>query len=569
MPLFELERARHGRIRVFVRAQLPFVLGALFVLLGLALGAPAAAATPLVSEAALIVLSASIAAALLPWERWSPTWLLLIAVADIVAVALLRAELSTVLPAVSMLVIFPVLWIAYGFPPVAFTAAVGGTVLMTSLPFAISGSLPATPLQWINVITLPGLILAVAIVVYIAAQHLRRSSARLAAAHEARAGALSRAHDNELVMRTVLDTVRSAVVLYDGAGRLALANRTAEGLARSTGLSLERPPYAGPSVLTDDRSAPVPPDEQIIPRALRGERISGQLHWMGDGDAQCAILADSDRVLRADGSMLGTVIAAYDVTEMADAAQIRHDFLRTVSHELRTPLTSVTGYLDLLLERVGDSDPTLARHLSAVERNVLVLTDRVNELLAAAASESPISTRPVVLSDLIGSAVRAVAPRAAHRGSSIQQIGATPDRVVLDPVRIRQALEELLVNAVKFSPPSSAIVIGQRVDAGGIHVVVSDSGPGLTSVERARVFDPFYRTAFARENAIQGFGIGLSVVRNAVVAHGGRVRVGGSASGGTSMAIVLPPAGAIATDDTGSAAERLSRASGISPAAAQ
>jgi len=133
-----------------------------------------------------------------------------------------------------------------------------------------------------------------------------------------------------------------------------------------------------------------------------------------------------------------------------------------------------------------------------------------------------------------------VTPQAERRGSSIQQIGATDERVVLDPVRIRQSLEELLVNALKFSPPASAVVIGQRVDDSGIHIVVSDSGPGLTSLERTRVFDPFYRTTYAREHAIQGFGIGLSVVRNAVVAHGGRVRVGASASGGTAMAIVLP-----------------------------
>lgn len=270
--------------------------------------------------------------------------------------------------------------------------------------------------------------------------------------------------------------------------------------------------------------------------------MSDAVEWVGPPAAQRAILADADRVRRADGTLLGTLVVAHDVTEMADAAQLRHDFLRTVSHELRTPLTSVTGYLDLLTDHVRPDDAAATRYLSLVERNVLVLTDRINELLAAASTDTEVSPRPVTLSDLIASAVRAVSPRAERRGSSIQQIGATHDRVVLDPVRIRQSLEELLINAVKFSPPSSAVVIGQRVDESGVHVVVSDNGPGLTSIERTRVFDPFYRTPYARENAIQGFGIGLSVVRNAVVAHGGRVRVGASASGGTAMAIVLPGA---------------------------
>lgn len=540
MPLFELERSRVGRLRVFTRAQLPFTVGALLVFVALAIGAPASLSTPLVCAAALLTLVSTMATALLPWERVSPSWLLVVAVADIVAVALLRAEVIWLMPGVSMLAIFPILWIAYGFPPVAFVAAVGATALMTSLPFVVRGSWPTTPLDWVNVFTLPGLILAIAVVVNIAAEHLRRRGARLRALHEERARALTRAHDNELVLRTVLDTVRSGVVLYDDAGRLVLANRTAEELSRAMGFSLSEPPYAGDAVLAADRSTPVPHHEQLIPRALRGESTSDTVEWVGPASAQRAILADSDRVRRADGTLLGTLVAAHDVTELADAAQIRQDFLRTVSHELRTPLTSVTGYLDLLTDHVRDDDPAATRYLSMVERNVLVLTDRINELLAAASTDTEVSPRPVTLSELIASAVRAVSPRAENRGSSIQQIGATADRVVLDPVRIRQSLEELLVNAVKFSPPASAVVIGQRVDESGVQIVVSDSGPGLSSAERTRVFDPFYRTDYARQNAIQGFGIGLSVVRNAVVAHGGRVRVGASASGGTAMAIALP-----------------------------
>ncbi|QLD12306.1 sensor histidine kinase [Microbacterium oleivorans] len=549
MPLFELARSRRGRVRVFTRAQLPFAIGALFVLAALAFGAPATMSSPLVVSAVVLIIVATGAAAVVPWELFSPSWLLLIAIADIVAVALLRTEAISVLPAVSMLAIFPILWIAYGFPTIAFLAAVGGAAFMTSLPFVIRGAWPSAPVEWINVVTLPALILAIAVVVNIAAQHLRRSGRRLRESHEARARALAQARDNALVLRTVLDTVRSAVVLYDDAERLVLANRTAEQMSQAMGLRLEEPPFAGDAVLAADRRTPVPPDAQLIPRALRGESVSDAMEWIGPPNLQRAITVDSDRVRRADGTLLGTLLVAHDVTDMADAAQLRQDFLRTVSHELRTPLTSVTGYLDLLTEHLQASDPTAGRYLGMVERNVLVLTDRMNELLSAASSDSPVSPRPVTLSDLIASAVRAVSPRAEHRGSSIQQIGATEHRVVLDPVRIRQSLEELLINAVKFSPPSSAVVIGQHVDDGGVHIVVSDSGPGLTPAERARVFDPFYRTAFAREHAIQGFGIGLSVVRDAVVAHGGRVRVGPSASGGTAMTILLPPTDAGAPAD--------------------
>ncbi len=540
MPLFELDRTRRGRVRVFTRAQLPFLVGALLVFAALAVGAPVSLSTPLVVEAAIVILLASAAGALLPWESVAAGWLILVAAADIVAVGLLRAELLPLLPSVSMLAIFPILWIAYGFPPVAFPVAVGGAAFITLFSFLYRGSWPTTALDWVNVVTLPGLILAIAVVVNIAARNLRRSREVLAVASRARTAALRRALDNELLLRTMLDTVSSAVVLYDADGRLMLANAPAERLARAMGISLDSPPHAGVAVLAADRRTPIPAREQFIPRALRGEPLRGEVEWIGPPGFQRAVVAGAEQVRRPDGSLLGTVIAAYDVTDMADAAALREDFLRTVSHELRTPLTSVTGYLDLLTERVGPSDPDAARYLRATERNVLVLTDRINELLAASAADSPISRRAVVLSDVVASAVRAVGERAERRGTSIQQIGATRDEVVVDPVRIHQVLQELLVNAVKFSPPSSAVVIGQRLDADRISIAVSDPGPGIDPAERGRVFDRFYRTSFARQQAIQGFGIGLSVVRDAVLAHGGSVVVDASAMGGTAMTVVLP-----------------------------
>lgn len=553
MPLFELETSRRGRLRVFARAQLPFILGAVFVYLAILIGSPASLGSPLVVSAAVVITLASVAAAAVPWERFAPGWLIVVAVLDMIAVAFLRAELLTVIPSASMLAIFPILWLAYGFPPFAFVVAVGGAAFITTFTFVYRGALPRSPLDWVNVVTLPGLILAIAVVVHIAARTLRRSSARLRSAQETREAALARTVDNELVLRSVLDTVNSAVVLYDDAGDLVLANATADRFAASMGFRLDRPPYAGDAVLAADRATPVSYDEQIIPRALRGERIDGELEWVGPSDQQMAIIAASDRIRRPDGSLLGTVIAAYDVTDLADAVEVREDFLRTVSHELRTPLTSITGYVDLIADRLGETDAAVARHIAAVERNVQSLTERVNELLAASASDGPLSRRSARLGSLVGSAVAAVGLQAELHGSTIEQAGSADhegggagEEVDLDPIRVRQALHEILVNAVKFSPAGSTIVVRHGIADGSAFIAVTDPGIGLTRAEQGRMFDPFYRTAYARSNAIQGFGIGLTVVKTAALAHEGRVIVDTAPGSGTTMTLSIPQPGRLA-----------------------
>jgi len=535
-------------MRVFARAQLPFIIGAVLVFVGALVGAPAALASPLMLAAAGTIVGASVAAVAVPWERFASSWMILIAVADIIAVAFIRAELLTVIPSAGMLAIFPILWLAYGFSAYAFLVAVGGAAFITSFTFAYRGALPQTALDWVNVVTLPGLMLAVAMVVHLAARTLRRSRSRLSVAREARERALERAVDNELVVRGVLDTVNSAVVFYDAHGTLVLANSTAARFAASMGFALDRPPYAGDAVLGADRATPIPHDEQIIPRALRGERIDGELEWVGPPDQQMAIITASDRILRADGSVLGTVVAAYDVTELADAVEVREDFLRTVSHELRTPLTSVTGYVDLIADRVGADDPTVTRYVAALERSVQSLTERVNELLAASASDGTLTRRPVALAALVASAAAAVGGQAEARGTSIVVRPASGDadragpigQVELDAIRMRQALQELLVNAIKFSPAGSTITAEHHIADGVASIAVSDPGVGLTRAEQVRMFDPFYRTPYARLHAIQGFGIGLTVVKSAVAAHGGRVLVDTTPGSGTTMTLAFP-----------------------------
>ncbi len=528
---------------MFIRAQLPLLLATVFVVMVVAVAIPAELVTPVLLTGIVTITVASVAAFVLPWERWSSNRLISVAVADLVGVALIRAELFSVLPSVGMLAIFPILWLSYGFRRWVVVIAIAGALFMTSLAFAYRGVWPTTALEWANVITLPTIIVGVAVVVNIAASHLRRNSQRLRTANDAQAAALQESRDNELLSRAILDTVAAGVAFYDAGNRLVIANRLAADMVELVGFRLDQPPYAGDNVLAADRATPIPYEEQIIPRALRGEEITDHVEWLGPADQQVAIMASSRQVHRDDGVLLGTVIVAYDITELAHSIDIREQFLTTVSHELRTPLTSITGYLELLEDSLDPADTTNQGYLEVVSRNAGILHDRIGELLAATDIAAPLQLRLVTVGSVLDEAVARTAKTATKRAQTIRLVR---DRTVdiprmVDPGRLRRAFEEIIDNALKFSPSNTTITITHTSSSSSDDdvITVQDEGPGISRGEQTRVFDRFYRTPYARNNAIQGFGLGLTLAKNTIAAHHGRIAIA-TADPGTTLSITIP-----------------------------
>ncbi|MBZ4487899.1 PAS domain-containing sensor histidine kinase [Microbacterium sp. cx-55] len=540
MPLFELEASRSGRRRVFLRAQLPFLLGALFLALVTWFALPDDALSPLMVGGYVLAFAASVAALWVPWEQFARPWMMSVAVIDMAAVALIRAELLPDLPAVTMLAVFPIFWLAYGFPWYGIVVAVLGAVFMTSFGFFVGNTWPTTPIEWARLITLPVLIVGVAVVVYIAARHLRRNSARVRAAQHDQEIALRAAQDAEALALSILNTVSAGVAFYDADGRLDVANELAHRMVGMVGFRLDEPPYAGDNVLAADRRSEIPYADQIIPRALRGETIEDHVEWLGPPDAQVAIMASARRVYRDDGEVLGTVVVAYDVTELADAIEVREQFLRTVSHELRTPMTSITGFLDLIDEAVSPENERLHGYIQIVTRKTDDLVDRIGELLAANDDERPLARSDVDLVPAILRAVDDTRTAASRRGMTVALDAPATLAARVDLPRLTDAVTELLTNAVKFGDDGTAITVRVgRVDD-RITVAVTNRGVGITHAEQRRIFDRFYRTASARSRAVQGFGLGLTNAREVVAAHGGHILIDSVPDAATTFTIDIP-----------------------------
>ncbi|MEX8033160.1 ATP-binding protein [Microbacterium sp. 20-116] len=545
MSFVEPKSITHSGRAMFAQTQVPFLIGVAYVIVIVGLERPALLAAPTSVMGFAVALAATALGAFLPGKRVPPISMIVVAVLDITAVALIRAEIAQVFAAATLLAIFPMLWAAYTLGWAGITLIVLGSIAMLVFRFAYSGVVPTTLAEWANVTSLPIVILGLTVVTFLAARRSERRDRLLDAAHGAQLNALAEARDAEALVSGILDTVAAGVAFFDEHGRLELANAAANEIAAAAGVRLDEPPHTSDSVLAADRQTLVPPEEQFLPRALRGEAIRGHLAWIGPPDAQMAILVSSTQLRRSDGSVQGTVVVAHDVTELADAIEVREQFLRTVSHELRTPLTGVTGFLSLIDDAVGHHDAKLRSYMDVVNRRADDLLQRLSDLVAATARDDELRLSEVDVREVVDAAVRRVKALAQARVIPVDVRGARSVRARVDVRKVEDAIAELLTNAVKFGDPDFAVTVTCDADEERVRVSVANDGPGLSHPEQRRVFDRFYRTARARSLAVQGFGLGLSRVRTIVHAHDGRIHLESAPGARTTVTIELPAASAL------------------------
>jgi PAS domain S-box-containing protein len=223
--------------------------------------------------------------------------------------------------------------------------------------------------------------------------------------------------------------------------------------------------------------------------------------------------------------------------------RLKDEFVALVSHELRTPLTSIRGYLELVLD---DSDQLASEHrefLQIVDRNVDRLLHLVSDLLLVAqvdAGKLTFEWTDVDLISLVGQCVQAAKPAAEAAGVELV-LDATPSGpIVGDPSRIGQLLDNLISNAIKFTPANGRVDV--IVDASGDSAVIEvrDTGYGIAAEDQAQLFERFFRTQSASDMAIAGTGLGLSIAKAIVDAHGGAITIESAKGSGTTFRVVLP-----------------------------
>jgi signal transduction histidine kinase len=227
------------------------------------------------------------------------------------------------------------------------------------------------------------------------------------------------------------------------------------------------------------------------------------------------------------------------------AEQVKDEFLARVNHELRTPLSSIHGYLETMAD--DELPPAVtARFMATVRRNSDRLMHVVDDMLLAA----QLSSAPPVLdrerTDLTELASRAAAtnrPLANAKGLTLLTEADGPVLADVDPTRLAQAIDRLVLNAIKFTG-SGTITIGTGTRAGRAVLTVADTGVGMPENDRERLFNAFRRARSAEQAEIQGMGLGLTIVKAIIDSHGATIDIADNvtAGQGTTVTIGLAPA---------------------------
>jgi two-component system, OmpR family, phosphate regulon sensor histidine kinase PhoR len=304
-----------------------------------------------------------------------------------------------------------------------------------------------------------------------------------------------------------------------------------------------------------NRATLLPREDMPTVRAMAGEEFSDCVIWVGrDPESRRALSVSAKPVLDAAGEFDGAVLAYQDVTDLMSALRIKDDFVASVSHELRTPLTAIMGFLDLVLDEEGSVSPSARQQLCVVKRNSERLLRLVSDLLFAAQVREgrlALDVERFDLAELAWQAVADHAPRAATESVALLHELPKSLAVEADPVRIRQVVDNLLSNALKYTPAGGTVTLRlvEMLDD-EVALVVSDTGIGIDKRELSRLFTRFFRTHDAETRAIQGVGLGLAITKSIVESHDGHIDVQSRAGEGSTFTVVLPRSGPHGPADT-------------------
>jgi signal transduction histidine kinase len=222
---------------------------------------------------------------------------------------------------------------------------------------------------------------------------------------------------------------------------------------------------------------------------------------------------------------------------------MKDEFVSLVSHELRTPLTSIQGYVALLNEESGSLSAKQKRFLAVLDRNSERLLDLVGDLLFLAkvdAGEFAIALDDVDLGTIVEESIESCRPIAHARGIEIATSIASLPRLSGDRARLAQVLDNLISNALKFTPDGGRVEVTLATGNGRAVLEVTDNGIGVPSDEQSRLFDRFFRSSQAASDAIPGSGLGLAITKAIVEGHGGQIALESEENHGTTVRVELP-----------------------------
>ena len=353
-------------------------------------------------------------------------------------------------------------------------------------------------------------------------------------------------------IEAILRSVADGLIFTDMENRIILMSASAEVMLGKPLDSVFSQPIA--AALENQHLA----EELLAIQSGAKEESLVDLELPGEKEDETRTLQAKPAVVKdGDGMKVGVITLLRDVSQERELDRMKREFIATAAHELRTPLTAVMGFSELLLNNNDFDKDQQSKYLSIIHKKSEVLGKIVGDLLDLARVDSgrliQLKKDWADIGSIIGRCT-ADYQRACPEHHFETVVPEMPLMVFLDDRKLFQVMENLLGNAVKFSPPEGLIRVVCEVSEADLRISVIDEGVGMNSAQVERVFDKFYRVD-ASSTAKEGLGLGMAIVKNIIEAHGCQIWVDSEVGKGTKVTFTLPGRGLGADLDGGLAQE--------------
>jgi two-component system NtrC family sensor kinase len=291
-------------------------------------------------------------------------------------------------------------------------------------------------------------------------------------------------------------------------------------------------------------------DEAVLGKPILDAIPNSDLRTLLRGDSKDSLLHneitfDDGRVLSAQYTPIpgvGSAVTLLDITHLKQIDRLKSEFVHTVSHDLRSPLTAILGYVELL-ERVGPINDQQREFIKRVHNSVQSITSLINDLLDLGRLEAGIDSQRemIPLEGMLRYTLETLGLQINEKKQKVHLKLPDEDlpQIPGNPIRLSQMLDNLIGNAVKYTPEGGEIRIKVELHGDQVILHVSDTGPGIPPADQAHVFEKFYRGSNVPEG-VGGSGLGLAIVKSIVDNHQGRIWVESVLGQGSTFTVVLP-----------------------------
>jgi len=336
-------------------------------------------------------------------------------------------------------------------------------------------------------------------------------------------------------MDSIMRNVGEGVVVVGNDGNILMANPAAEKLLGQRGQAIIG--QALKKTIKEEHSLVL---SKGSPESVTEIEVAGK-----DAETRRVLRTSNAVIEDRDGHTIGMVSVLSDITKMKEVEQLKSDFVANVSHELRSPLAAIQKNLTVILDKTaGEINDNQKEFLSLAKENVERLTRLINDLLDLSkieAGKMEMKKNRTDLTALVRKAVMSFSGWFGEKRIKFRlQLPNQPVELDLDPDKITQVMNNLLSNALKFTPAQGEITVALRA-GDAIEVSVTDTGVGIAEKDIFRIFNKFEQVSDNHPNGANGTGLGLPLAKEIVEKHGGNILVKSAVGKGSTFSFTLPP----------------------------